>query len=232
MILEKTIIMNEKDKLILIDKIECDMDKICDQYVAEEISKKKANKLLMDCINFADSEGACNKKDILKSIKYRIDNRTMIEYFVYIKQQTTREAENMKLVVSLIREQYPKKVIAYENFGNLDKGRPRITNNWEKNKPDYRISIGGATNYVDMKEMNRFPYFFKIGDLKMYKNYNSDICVRHDGVFLWYGGKAIIYLIEKCPRGREYKNKSTVKITENILAYLKKEKLVKIIEIK
>ena len=118
---------------------EAEIDNLNEEFnslIEDCINKKKknirnVNREIVKRLNDALKNGIITQAE-LDSLDYRRDHRTYAEFWIYMKENNPVEFEIANRLIDVLTTR--GEIASYKNYGNLDRGKPRVVN--KQSKPD------------------------------------------------------------------------------------------------
>jgi len=186
---------------------EKEINNIVELYTSNNLSYKEGNKQMGDLINDAEEEGLFSSEDICNynerkdSNKSKYGPRSHIKFAMDLKKGHREEKKTFQHFFTWMRDIKGEK-ITYKLLGSDDKGLVMIANFKERddnpNRPDYEINWNGKIANVEIK--NFFDMIWlKINNLRKYKEWESYMVIKSNGIYYFFSKKTSDYLLKNIP---------------------------------
>jgi len=206
------------------------------QEIAETLSPREAEQQIIDILKMAKRSGDFTKEDI-RNYNYRKDDRTNVEFIKHLRKTHIEEHKTFLYFYNYMVEYRKTKVVSWESYGSDIDGYIMIANFKERSErpsnPDYKLTIGDKFNLIEAKNFYK-EHWFKVTNLKKYKEKEAWIIVGSEGKYYLYSKKAVNMLLSMKRKAIKIHGKPSIVITKNkinnshfILEELMEKKLVK-----
>lgn len=220
------------------------------QKMAEDLPTKKAEETIVALLDYARSKNIFSKEDI-RGYEYRRDKtkdnkpRSNVQFIKYLQSTHARELWTFERFYNYMCQEEKKKElrlqrrIDWKPHGSDVKGYVMIAyfgNREEKpTEPDFEMIIGDRKQLVEAKNFYA-EHWFKVDNLKKYKETKAWIIVGNKGEYYLYGKNAVDLLLKKENKAINRFGKPSIIVSKNreekshfILQDLIDKKLVRII---
>jgi hypothetical protein len=181
---------------------------IVELYVSKEITEEEGNSRIGALLKKAYKDGVFTRDDI-SSYNYRRDPkssengmRSHIKFAMDLRDTHLKEKKTVKYFVTALEKKGYE--ADYESFGTDDNGYVMIANFKKRyntpNRPDYRVLWNETWKNVEVKNFNG-RIWLKAANLEKYREWDSCMLIRFDGVYCLFSKKTVGYLLDNVKSG-------------------------------